>query len=43
MPVKRFGREVLNNLLNVAGIRRYKVFNLKSFTELFHVSNGLKT
>ncbi len=43
MPVKRFGREFLNNLLNAAGIRRNKVFNLKSFTELFHVTNGLKS
>ncbi len=24
-------------------IQRYKVFNLKSFTELFHVTNGLQT
>ncbi len=43
MPVKIFGKEVLNNPLNAAGIRRYKVFNLESFTELFNVTNGLKT
>ncbi len=33
----------LITLLNVAEIRRYKVFNLKSVTELFYVTNGLKT
>ncbi len=43
MPVKRFWKEFLNNLLNAAGTRRYKVFNLELFIELFHVTNGLKT
>ncbi len=47
MPVKRFGKEYFNNLLNAAGTRRYIVFNLESFIELFHitlfhVTNGLK-
>ncbi len=32
MPVKRFGKEFLNKPLNAAGIRRYSVFNLESFT-----------
>ncbi len=43
MPVKRFGKEILNNLLNAAGTRRYNVINLESFIELFHVTNCLKS
>ncbi len=43
MPVKRFGKEFLNNLLNATGTQRYKAFNLELFIELFHITNDLKT